>query len=284
MVLVTNAGRMMPPTQTREAEVLASMVDDYRTFTIIKTLSPPQGEIFDFRVPVAARQGDSIEPGVGIRNLGEQSGTFWATVIDIDTGATLGSGSTTIAGGSTGWIYPSAFPMPPKTLNVRANIGHDTTIDDYMDKTIPLMEAKGTIIKYEAPASARPGDPLTISATVKNVGTDSGTFQVRVRDNDLNVDVDATGWFTMAKEAETTKTLSGTMPDRDWNLTLLLERVLPTGAVTVDDQKTFTAINIINLWTKIKAWWNGLSGVQKAIILTTSLGSVIIGGTALKRG
>ncbi|GAI52956.1 unnamed protein product, partial [marine sediment metagenome] len=220
MVLITN---------TRQARVLTSMVDDYRQFTITKALAPPDGEIFDFRVPVAARQGETIQAAVGIRNLGEQGSTFWAKVIDKDTGALLGSGTIIIAGGSTGWVYPSAFTMPAKTLKVRANIGHDTAIDDYMDKTIPLMEAKGTIVSYDAPASARPGDTVTVSATVKNVGTDSGSFQVKIRDRDLNVDVDATGWFTMAAGASSTKTLSGAMPDRDWPLTLLLERVLPTG-------------------------------------------------------
>lgn len=42
-------------------------------------------------------------------------------------------------------------------------------------------------------------------------------------------------------------------------------------------------VGIATRWAAIKAWWNRLNRWQKAAILTTSLGSVIIGGAALKK-
>jgi len=141
-----------------------------------------------------------------------------------------------------------------------------------------IAEAKGTIVVYRRPNSATPGDTVTISVDkVQNIGAGPGNFQLRLIDRDENVDVDKTGWFTLAAGASTSKTLSGTMPERDWRLALLLERVLPTGAVTVDDQKKFTAINIENWWDAIRAYWNGLTRWQKTLFIGTPIiGAVVI--------
>ncbi len=141
--------------------------------------------------------------------------------------------------------------------------------------------AKGSITSYNSPSSEDPGDTVTVSATAKNIGTVSGSFRLRLQDRDTNFEVDSTSLFTLTAGASTTKTLSGVMPDRDWNLKLILERTLPTGAVTVDDEKKFTAINIVDWWTAFKAWWNSLATWQKALIVAGTAGGTIIGGTTL---
>ncbi|GAI20212.1 unnamed protein product, partial [marine sediment metagenome] len=140
--------------------------------------------------------------------------------------------------------------------------------------------AKGSIVNYNAPSSAIPGDTVTITVEAKNIGTESGTFRLRLIDRDLNVEVDASNWFTLTPGSSVKGlSLSGIMPDKDWNLRLDLEREIPTGVV-IDDQKTFTAINIVSWWDSLRARWNGLAGWQKGIVLTTSVGGVIIGGAS----
>ncbi len=147
--------------------------------------------------------------------------------------------------------------------------------------TEAVGEAKGFIVVYTRPNSATPGDTVTIWVqNVQNIGTGSGSFRLRLIDKDENVEVDSTSWFTLAAGASTSKTLTGTMPDKDWNLTLILERTLPTGAVAVDDEKKFTAINIVNWWDAIRAGWNSLAWWQKALIVTGSTGG-LIGGASL---
>ena len=273
MVLTKNA-KMRP---------LTTIVDDSKQFTVAKALTEPDGEIFDFRIPITAKEGDDVSPGVGIRNNGEQSGTFNLEIVDIETHVVEFTGVKTIAGGSTGWIYPVTEFMPGKDWKLQAQIRHNTSWDDYKQKTIALEVAEGSITSYVAPASRLPGDTVTVSATAKNIGTGSGSFRLRLRDRDENVDVDTTTWFTLSAGSSTTKTLSGIMPGRDWNLSLLLERTLPTGAIALDDEKKFTAINIINWWAAVRAWWNGLETWQKVLVVTGSLGTVIIGGMTLKR-
>ena len=264
-------------------ELLTSIVDDYRDFTVTEALTEPDGEIFDFRLPPAAAMGDDVSPGVGIRNLGEQTGTFQLEIKDIETQDTVFTGSTTLEGGATGWIYPGTIPMPGKDWKLQAQIRHNTSWDDYLQKTIPLMEAKGTITSYTAPPSTLPGETVTVTAAAKNLGTGSGSFRLRLRDRDENVDVDTSTWFTLAADASTSKTLSGTMPNHDWRLTLLLERTLPTAAVTIDDKRTFLTVNLDNRLAAIKAWWNGLKTWQKALIIGGSAGGIVAGGAVLKR-
>jgi len=269
---------MMLTTNAREARLLTTIVDDYKEFTVVPALTEPDGEIFDFRLPPAAAEGDDVSPGVGIRNLGEQTGTFQLAIKDIETQATVFTGSKTLAGGATGWIYPGTKPMPGKNWKLQAQIRHNTAWDDYWQKTIPLMVAKGEITSYTAPSSTLPGSTVNVSATAKNTGTGSGSFRLRLIDRDKAVDVDTTTWFTIAAASSTTKTLSGTMPETDWRLRLVLERTLPTGAITTDDEK----LTVVTL-SAIKAWWNGLNRWQKALVVT-ALGGVIIGGvSALRR-
>jgi len=264
-------------------ETLTTIVDDYRNFTVAEALTEPDGEIFDFRLPPAAAMGDDVTPGVGIRNNGGQTGTFKLEIKDIETQETVFTGSKTLEGGATGWIYPGTKPMPGKNWKLQAQIRHNTAWDDYLQKTIPLMEAKGTITAYNAPTSTLPGETVTVTATAKNTGSGSGSFRLRLRDRDEGTEVDSTGWFTLAAGASTTKNLSGTMPGHDWRLTLLLERTLPTAAVTVDDQRNFLTVNIDNRLATLKAWWNSLAAWQKALIIGGTAGGIVAGGATLKR-
>ena len=151
----------------------------------------------------------------------------------------------------------------------------------YSIEVISPPEGKGSIIAYTPPGPALRGDTVTVSATAKNIGTDSGIFQFRLRDADG--DVDSTDWFPLVAGGTWTKTLTGIMPDRDWDLTLILERLISTGTAAVDDEKKFTAVNTVNWWDAIKTRWNGLTGWQKALIVTAPLGSVILGGAIIKR-
>ena len=274
---------MILETNMREARALTSMVDDYKQFTVVKALTEPDGEIFDLRVPITAKEGDDVSPGVGIRNNGGQSGTFQLEIKDIETQTVEFTGSKTIAAGSTGWIYPTTKPMPGKTWKLQAQIRHNTAWDDYLLKTISLEVAKGSITSYDAPSSALPGDTVNIPTTTKNTGTGSGSFRLRLTDRDTNVEVDSITWFTLAAGGSTTKTLSGVMPDKNWNLKLILERTLPTGAIAIDDEKKFTAVNIVDWWTAFKAWWNSLATWQKALLVAGTAGGTVIGGMSITK-
>ncbi len=145
----------------------------------------------------------------------------------------------------------------------------------------PSPEAKGSIVSYTPPGSTRPGDTVSVSVTAKNIGTGSGIFMLQLIDRDENTIIDSTGWFTLAEGGSATKTLTGTMPDRDWNLKITLERQIPTGAVTVDE-KNLTAVNTVNWWTTIKTRWNNLTRWQKTLMVTGTTGGLIAGASLYK--
>ena len=96
-------------------------------------------------------------------------------------------------------------------------------IRSLIDRWIDALP-KGSITTYTAPQSTVPEDTVTVSATTKNTGETQGTFQLRLIDRDENVEIDSTEMFTLAAGASTTKTLTGTMPHRAWNLRLTIER------------------------------------------------------------
>ena len=243
----------------------------------------PKADLLAATGPDSAYAGDAITLGIKVKNISSCTGQIWGQIYDRDTGTKVRNWVKYLAAGGTHeWI--GSFTMPNKNWRLAYLVGHyensSAIEDERTTKTITLKttEPKGSIVSYDAPASATPGDTVTVSATAKNIGTGSGTFRFRLQDRDENVDVDSTSWFTLsAGLSSPIKTLSGTMPDRDWNLKLLLERTLPTGAIVIDDEKTFTAVNIVNWWDAIRAWWNSLEWWQKTLLV----GTPIVGATVI---
>lgn len=66
-----------------------------------------------------------------------------------------------------------------------------------------------------------------------------------------------------------------------FSATLTVTDALGTGTVT----KTAILAGITSWWDAVKTWWNGLARWQKALIVASSVGGVIVGGASLsKRG
>jgi len=268
-------------------ELLTSIVDDYRDFTVAEVLTEAEGEISSYDAPSSTLPGDTVTVTATAKNVGSASGSFRLRLTDRDSGWIWDETDWFTLAKDASTSKDLSMFMLSRDLNLRLSLDRDRpvgpTTDDTKSFTVTLQkeEPKGEITGFYPPSSAPPGDTVTVTATAKNIGTGTGSFRLRLRDRDENEDVDSTDWFNIVANTSTVKALSGTMPDRDWRLTLLLERTLPTAAVTIDDKRTFLTVNIDNRLAAIKAWWNGLKTWQKALIIGGSAGGIVAGGVTL---
>ena len=139
-----------------------------------------RGEIGDFRVPPAAEAGEVIgsatEPlAIGVRNIGSIAGSIGLRIRDLD-GATIWTGSITLAVDEFGWVYPSpAYTMPNHDLRLRAEAYHDTIVDSSFDRTIVIVVevTTKTTLTLE-PSSIEPGDTYHYKGKLTRIDTGAG--------------------------------------------------------------------------------------------------------------
>ncbi len=153
-------------------------ISSYATATL--TVGVARGEIGDFRVPPGAEVGDIIgsatEPlAIGVRNVGSLAGAISLRIRDLD-GATIWTGSITLAIDEFDWIYPApAYPMPASDLRLRAEAYHDTVVDSYFDRTIVLIVRVDTETTLTlAPPSIEPGGIYHYTGKLTRVDTGAG--------------------------------------------------------------------------------------------------------------
>jgi len=145
------------------------------------TVGVARGEIADFRVPPAAEEGDIIgstaEPlAIGVRNVGTLAGRISLRIRDLDTAATIWTGSIDLAIDEFGWVYPApSYPMPARDLRLRAEAYHDAVVDSYMDRTITLVVRVETKITLSLePAAIEPGGTYHYVGRLTRVDTGAG--------------------------------------------------------------------------------------------------------------
>lgn len=131
--------------------------------TATLTVGVAKGEIVDFKVTPAAEEGEIIGPtvdpvAIGVNNVGSLAGTISLRIRDVD-GATIWTGSITLAIAEFGWVYPALnYPMPASDLTLRAEAFHDAVVDSFMDKTVTLIIVVDTAITLTLdPTAVEPG-------------------------------------------------------------------------------------------------------------------------------
>lgn len=150
-------------------------------------------------------------------------------------------------------------------------------VDRYTDArgtntTSIQIAAKLSATLYPSPSSGDAPLPVSFSIGIGG-GYPSYTWVLNPGDGSTSYvgSRTTTGTFTLAHTYSTVGTYSATLTVTD---------ALGTSTVT----RTAILAGIISWWDALKAWWNGLAGWQKALIVATSAGGVIIGGaTALKK-
>jgi len=144
------------------------------------TVGVARGEIGHFGVPVAAEIGDIIgsatEPlAIGVRNVGSLAGNIFLRIRDLD-GATIWTGSITLAVDEYGYVYPKpAYPMPAHDLRLRAEAYHDAIVDSYFDRTVVLIVevTTKTTLTLE-PTSVEPGATYHYKGKLTRIDTGAG--------------------------------------------------------------------------------------------------------------
>jgi len=154
------------------------------TATLVVGLA--KGEIADFRVTPAAEEGDIVGPttdpvAIGVRNVGSLAGAIDLSIRDLD-GATIWTGSITLAIDEFGWVYPALnYPMPAHDLTLRAEAFHDTIIDSYMDKIVTLIVRVDTDITLTLePAAIEPGASYHYKGRLTRIDTGAGLSGMEV--------------------------------------------------------------------------------------------------------
>ena len=150
----------------------------YATATL--TVGMAKGEIGHFGVPVAAEVGDIIGSAtealaIGVRNVGSLVGAISLRIRDLD-GATIWTGSITLAIDEYGYVYPKpAYPMPSRDLRLRAEAYHGTVVDSSMNKTVMLIvkvDTKTTLTLE--PPSIEPGGTYHYKGKLTRIDTGAG--------------------------------------------------------------------------------------------------------------
>ena len=154
--------------------------------TATLTVGLAKGSIDDFRVIAAAEEGDIVGPttdpaAIAVRNVGSLAGTISLRIRDVD-GATIWTGSITLAIDEFGWVYPVlAYPMPARDLTLRAEAYHDTIVDSYMDKTVTLIVRVDTDITLTLePAAIEPGATYHYLGRLTRIDTGAGLSGMEV--------------------------------------------------------------------------------------------------------
>jgi hypothetical protein len=154
--------------------------------TAVITVGLAKGEVVDLKAPPAAEAGDIIgsasEPlAIGVRNVGSVAGSIKLRIRDLD-GATIWTGSISLAVDEFGWVYPSpAYTMPNHDLRLRAEAYHDTIVDSYVDETIVIVvEVKTKITLTLEPSTVEPGDTYHYKGRLTRVDTGAGLANMSI--------------------------------------------------------------------------------------------------------
>jgi len=183
--------------------------------TATLTVGVAKGEIVDFKVGPAAEQGDIIGPAteplaIGVRNVGSLAGAISLRIRDLD-GATIWTGSITLAIDEFDWVYPApAYPMPARDLTLRAESYRNGVVDDYLDKTVMLIVRVDTAITLTLdPPAIEPGAPYHYKGKLTRIdtGAELGGMEIIARREGVEMargTTDATGNYDISVTAPTT--------------------------------------------------------------------------------
>ena len=163
--------------------------------TATLTVGLAKGEVVDLRVTPAAEAGEIVGPtadpvAIGVRNVGSLAGAIRLRIRDLD-GATIWTGSITLAIDEFGWVYPALnYPMPAHDLRLRAEAYHDTVIDSYVDKIVTLIVKVDTAITLTLePTTVEPGGTYHYKGMLTRIDTGAGMSGMAVIARREGVDV-----------------------------------------------------------------------------------------------
>jgi len=152
------------------------------------------GEV-NFRVTPSAEEGDIVGPttdpvAIGVRNVGSIAGAISLRIRDLD-GATIWTGSITLAIDEFDWVYPTLnYPMPARDLRLRAEAFHDTVVDSFVDRTVTLIVSVNTAMTLTlAPATVEPGTTYHYTGILTRTDTGAGLSGMAIIARREGVDV-----------------------------------------------------------------------------------------------
>ena len=202
------------------------------------------GEITNVRYPVSARKGQEIAVLTDVKNTGDKTCEFRVYLknpagktIDKepDTYKSVAPGETATIKTSTEW--DPLWAMPGYDWNLSVELWEIDFLggNDRLDTrrfTIKLGEPKeaGEIVNIQYPASAKKGQEIAVTATIKNIGTKTSEYRVYLFNPEgktIDKEPDIGGRSVAPGGAAVIKTSTEwdplwAMPGYDWNLRLVL--------------------------------------------------------------
>ena len=126
-------------------ELLTSIVDDYKQFTV--TVSgepgPPVTPVADLLNPICPKKAayeQSVTLGINVKNTSTVAGHIWTQIYETDTDTLVKNLNKYMEPGES-WEWTDSFPMPDNDWKLTFRVGHfmDGSIEDEtIDKTITL--------------------------------------------------------------------------------------------------------------------------------------------------
>jgi acyl-CoA thioesterase FadM len=201
------------------------------------------GEITNVRYPVSARKGQEIAVLTDVKNTGDKTCEFRVYLknpegktIDKepDTYKSVAPGETATIKTSTEW--DARWAMPGYDWNLSVELWEIDFLggNDRLDTrhfTIKMGEPKeaGKIVNIQYPATARKGQEIAVTATIKNTGTKTSEYRVYLFNPEgKTIDKEPDTYRSVAPGGTATIKTSTewdprwAMPGYDWNLRLVL--------------------------------------------------------------
>jgi len=201
------------------------------------------GRITNVRYPATARKGQEIAVLTDVENTGDKTCEFRVYLknpegktIDKepDTYKSVAPGETATIKTSTAWDPLWAMPGYDWNLSVELWEIDFLSANDRLDTrhfTIKLGEPKeaGKIVNIQYPASAKKGQEIAVTATIKNTGTKTSEYRVylfnpegKTIDKEPDTYKSVAPGYTTILKTSTEWDARWAMPGYDWNLRLVL--------------------------------------------------------------
>ena len=180
--------------------------------------------------------GDYVTVRLGVENCGNARGNFYAEIFKNDNRC-IGKWNQWLNSGEVLKLYGSECDiasMPNSKIVVVYAGGHaegGAWREDFRDTITISPEAapppppeppEGEITNYDCPSTLESGERYQVTATGKNIGGSGAYFRFRLFEG--SSEITHGGLVHRGAGSSLTQTLSGTMPNRNLNLTLELWR------------------------------------------------------------
>ena len=176
-----------------------------------------------------ASEGESVTFSFTLRNEGNVPGDIFGRITDVNTGEGILDISWYNVPVGDEVSFSTSRNMPKGDWIVRLEAGHTETqelavrkiVDSTRELMIILLRGFASIVDFTSdPMKAFPGEPVTLSFSIRNDGDATDTLFGRIIDIDTGEEIALNVWDSVAIGQTVSFAVQKTMPGKGWRLLL----------------------------------------------------------------